>query len=85
MRLMAKLAVAGGLLGILVYLMDWREVAMAIRRADLTAANLADALTTLTSPGMAHRAVVVATRLAREDGVGTAVELLGNYLANSGG
>ena len=35
MRLMAKLAVAGGLLGILVYLMDWREVAMAIRRADL--------------------------------------------------
>lgn len=56
-----------------------------IRRADLTAANLADALTTLTtSPGMAHRAVVVATRLAREDGVGTAVELLGNYLANSG-
>ncbi|MGE3290923.1 MAG: lysylphosphatidylglycerol synthase transmembrane domain-containing protein [Geminicoccaceae bacterium] len=32
---MAKLAVAGGLLGVLVYLMDWREVAMAIRRADL--------------------------------------------------
>jgi uncharacterized protein (TIRG00374 family) len=32
---MAKLVVAAGLLGLLVYWMDWREVVAAIRRADL--------------------------------------------------
>lgn len=57
-----------------------------IKRADLTAEKLAHALTTMTtSPGMSQHAVRIATRLAGEDGVGTAVELLGNYAASAAG
>lgn len=65
-----------------------------IKRADLSAENLAaalnamtgdDAMSSGTSSAMSAAAVDIATRLAREDGVATAVDLLGNYLAGTAG
>lgn len=57
-----------------------------IKRADLSAQNLADALTAMTTePAYSRAAVALATDLARENGVAAAVGLLANYLANTGG
>lgn len=53
-----------------------------IRRCDLTAAGLADALTTLTTdPEMRSRAAELGARIRAEDGVATAVGLIGDHLS----